>query len=266
MRTLLLASIRILSWPFYLIPARVRLGLIKGLMVLDSRIGQPKDALQRQFQVLDMADKVISERAMAYGDGVHPKHRLTRYHDFFVDNISPKSRVLDVGCGYGALARSIATRVEGTHVTGIDSDVPRLTQARKADNPDNLEFVLGDALHDLPSARWDVMVLSNVWEHIEHRVEFMRGLLNKVQPEKVLIRVPVFERSWHLPMRKELGIGYFSDSTHFIEHTLAEFADETARAGLMVKSQDIRWGEIWAVCVPLNIPGNVPGDVPSADA
>jgi len=120
----------------------------------------------------------------------------------------------------------------------------------RSDNPDNLEFVLGDALQDLPSAQWDVMVLSNVWEHIEHRVEFMQGLLAKVQPSRVLIRVPVFERSWHLPMRKELGIGYFSDSTHFIEHTLAEFADEIARAGLKVDSQDIRWGEIWAVCVP----------------
>lgn len=262
MRTLLLASIRILSWPLYLIPERVRLGMIKGLMVLDSRVGQPKDALRRQFQVFDMADKIISERAMVYGDGIHPKHRLTRYHDFFVENIAPKSTVLDVGCGYGALARSIATRVEGAHVTGIDSDTPRLTQAREADNPGNLEFVLGDALQDLPPAKWDVMVLSNVWEHIEHRVEFMRGLLAKVQPKKVLIRVPVFERSWHLPMRKELGIGYFSDTTHFIEHTLAEFADETARAGLKVESQDIRWGEIWAVCVPLN----PSGDVPSADA
>jgi len=251
MRPLLLALIRVLSWPMYLIPAKARLGLIKGLMVLDSRVGAPEDALRRQFQVLDMAEKVISERAMVLGSGVHPKHRLTRYHDFFVNNIASGSAVVDIGCGYGALARSIATRVDGAKVTGIDSDGPRLGQAQNADNPANLNFVLGDALHDLPSGQWDVMVLSNVWEHIENRVEFMKGLLAKVQPKKVLIRVPVFERSWHLPMRKELGIGYFSDTTHYIEHTLAEFADETARAGLKVEKQDIRWGEIWAVCMPV---------------
>ncbi|HEY9080174.1 class I SAM-dependent methyltransferase [Magnetovibrio sp.] len=250
MRPLLLALIRVLSWPLYLIPAKARLGLIKGLMVLDSRVGAPADALRRQFQILDMAEKVISERAMALGDGVHPKHRLTRYHDFFVDNIAPGSAVVDIGCGYGALARSIAARVDGAKVTGIDSDGPRLAQAQNADNPANLTFVLGDALRDLPSGQWDVMVLSNVWEHIEDRVAFMRGLLSKVQPKKVLIRVPVFERSWHLPMRKELGIGYFSDTTHYIEHTLEEFADETARAGLQIESQDVRWGEIWAVCTP----------------
>ncbi|MCW8914462.1 MAG: class I SAM-dependent methyltransferase [Magnetovibrio sp.] len=250
MRKLLLAVIWLLSLPFYLIPAKLRLGLIKGLMVLDSRVGQPADAMRRQFQVLDMADKVISERAMAFGDGVHPKHRLTRYHDFFVENIQSDSTVLDVGCGYGALARSIAARVDGAKVTGIDSDEGRLSQARATDNPNHVTFVLGDALKDLPNGDWDVMVLSNVWEHIEERVDFMRGLLTKVQPTTVLIRVPVFERHWHLPMRKELGIFYFSDTTHFIEHTMAEFADEAQRSGLSILSQDIRWGEIWAVCEP----------------
>jgi len=254
MRPLLLVLIRVLSWPLYVFPAGLRLGLIKGLMVLDSRIGTPAEALRRQFQLLDMADKVVSERAMAFGGGVHPKHRLTRYHDFFVENIPAGSSVLDVGCGYGALARSIATRVDGVHVTGIDSDGPRLRQAQSTDHPDNLSFVLGDALQDLPSApstTWDVLVLSNVWEHIEQRVAFMQGLLARVQPERVLIRVPVFERSWHLPMRRELAIGYFSDSTHFIEHTVDEFADEITRSGLKIDQKVIRWGEIWAVCRPL---------------
>ncbi len=250
MRKLLLALIRVLSLPFNLIPAKLRLGLIKGLMVLDSRVGGPDDAMRRQFQILDMADKVIAERATAFGEGVHPKHRLTRYHDFFVDNIDRANTVLDVGCGYGALARSIASRVDGVKVTGIDSDEGRLSQARATPNPDDVDFVLGDALHDLPQGGWDVMVLSNVWEHIEDRVGFMKGLLDKVQPKKVLIRVPVFERHWHLPMRKELGIGYFSDSTHYIEHTMAEFEDEAIRSGLKILSQDIRWGEIWAVCQP----------------
>ncbi len=250
MKSVLLAVIRVLSWPFALMPARLRLGFIKGLMVLDSRVGAPADALRRQFQLFDMADKIISERALAYGEGEHPKHRLMRYHNFFVDNIEPGSRVLDIGCGYGAVARSIASRVEGAHVTGIDSDETRLAQARGADNPENLTFILGDALQTVPGETWDVMVLSNVWEHIDDRVEFMGQLLKRVQPRKILIRVPVFERHWHLPMRQELGIDYFSDSTHYIEHTVREFDDEAARSGLSIVSKTLAWGEIWAVCSP----------------
>ncbi len=254
-KALLLALLRVLALPLMLIPGRWRAGLIKGLIAIDSRIGDPADALKRQFTVLDMAERVIAERAVAYGNGEHPKHRLMRYHDFFVNNIPAGSRVLDVGCGYGAVARSIASRVADSTVVGIDIDEPRLSQAQAADNPSNLRFVLGDALVDLPEGPWNVVVLSNVLEHIEERVDFLSRLLKVTGADTVLIRVPLFERNWYLPLRKELGIGYFSDSTHFIEHTLDEFAAETAAAGLDISSQETRWGEIWSVCKPHDRPG-----------
>jgi hypothetical protein len=92
--------------------------------------------------------------------------------------------------------------------------------------------------------------MSNVLEHIEERVDFLQGLIKKINPHRILIRVPLFERHWHIPMRKELGVGYFSDQTHFIEHTLEEFSYEMQQAGLDIISQDIHWGEIWAVTQP----------------
>jgi len=247
-KNLALATLQGLSWPFALIPARLRIGLIKGLIATDSRVGKPSEVLRRQFSVLDLVERVIAERAIAYGGGEHPKHRLTRYHDFFVGNIPAGSRVLDVGCGYGAVARSIASRVPGVTVVGIDIDETRIAQARAAENPPNLRFVLGDALVDLPEGPWTVVVLSNVLEHIEKRVEFLHRLIGVAAAQTVLIRLPFFERSWHLPMRKELGIGYFSDTTHYIEHTLEEFAAEITAAGLTIRKQEVRWGEIWSVC------------------
>jgi len=249
-KALILALLRVFSLPFRLVPAKLRVGLVKGLIAVDSRVGSPAEALRRQFLILDMVERVIAERATAYGGGEHPKHRLMRYHDFFVGNIAPGSRVLDVGCGYGAVARSIAGRVPGVTVVGIDFDGTRIAQAQAADNPSNLRFILGDALVDLPEGPWTVVVLSNVLEHIERRVEFLNRLIAVTGAKTVLIRVPLFERHWHLPMRRELGIGYFSDTTHYIEHTLAEFAAETEAAGLMILKHDIRWGEIWSVCAP----------------
>ena len=249
-KALILALLRILSVPLKLVPGRFRVGFIKGLIALDSRIDTPADALRRQFAILDMCERTVAERATAYGKGEHPKHRLMRYHDFFVDNTPARSRVLDVGCGVGAVARSIASRVAEVTVVGIDFDEPRLSQAQSADNPPNLQFILGDALTDLPEGPWNVVVLSNVLEHIEERIEFLDRLLKVTGAETVLIRVPLFERNWHIPLRKELAIGYFSDTTHFIEHTLDEFAEETAAAGLKIDKQETRWGEIWAVCSP----------------
>ena len=224
--------------------------MIFGLLVVESRIGGPRDSLKRLFSIIDRLDVVVSERATALEGGEHPKHRLTRYHDFFVDRIAPGSRVLDIGCGYGAVARSIARRVEGAEVLGIDFSTANIDQARANDNPPNIRFIAGDALVDLPEGPWDTIVLSNVLEHIDERVPFLRRLVDTVAPKSILIRVPLFERHWHLPMRRELGVNYFSDPTHHIEHTLAEFDDEIGRSGLALIERQTLWGEIWAHCRP----------------
>ena len=50
------------------------------------------------------------EAALAAEGGLHPKHRILGYHDFFVARIRPGQRVIDLGCGVGALAASIAER------------------------------------------------------------------------------------------------------------------------------------------------------------
>jgi SAM-dependent methyltransferase len=250
LKSLLKAVAAGLSLPLRLLPASIRRGLIAGLLLSDSRIGTPDNALRRLFRLQDDVERLINERAMAYGNGEHPKHRLTRYHDFFVERIPDASQVLDIGCGYGAVARSIASRVKDAVVTGIDMDEPRLTQARQANNPDNLTFVFGDALTDLPPKKWDVVVLSNVLEHIEDRVPFLQSLHTRIEPDILLLRVPLYERNWQIPMRDELDMPYFSDSTHFIEHKLLEFEDEIRSGGYVVTYRQTLWGEIWAECRP----------------
>ena len=249
----LLLLLRALALPLALIPGSWRVGFIRGLVVLDSRVGEPSGALRRGFHILDMVDRVIAERATAYGGGIHPKHRLTGYHDFFVENIPRGSRVLDIGCGYGAVARSIAERVEDVQVTGIDLDEANIRQAGEGPKLPNLAFVQGDATQSVPEGAWDVLVLSNVLEHVERRVAFLRALVAKSGARLVLIRVPLYQRHWHLPLREELGLSYFSDLTHFIEHTEAEFLQETEDSGLNMIEMNTRWGEIWAICRPAAI-------------
>ena len=108
----------------------------------------------------------------------------------------------------------------------------RIREARTADNPPNLDFVEGDALIDLPDGSWHTVILSNALEHIDARVDFLKRLCGRHAPERILIRVPLFERDWQVPMRRELGVGYFSDPTDFIEHTLGEFETKMDAAGL----------------------------------
>jgi hypothetical protein len=54
-------------------------------------------------------------------------------------------------------------------------------------------------------------------------------------------------RDWLPLYRKELGMFYFCDPTHFTEYTFESFRQEMAEAKLMITFYTIRFGEIWAV-------------------
>jgi hypothetical protein len=71
-----------------------------------------------------------------------------------------------------------------------------------------------------------------------------------VRPSRVLLRVPVFERDWRVPLKEELGLDYRLDPTHCTEYTLESFSKEMNDARFAVTHQEVRWGEIWAEAVP----------------
>jgi 2-polyprenyl-3-methyl-5-hydroxy-6-metoxy-1,4-benzoquinol methylase len=248
LKSLALAVARIIAQICRLIPAGIRRRLFFALAVLESRVGPPDQALRRLYDIEDSLELVINERAMALGEGEHPKHRLTDYHGFFAAHVTPGNRVLDIGCGYGAVARSIAQHVPDAQVTGIDIEPDNVAQARAADNPANLTFVEGDATKAFPDGAWDVIVLSNVLEHIDDRVGFLTDIRETLNPANVLIRVPHFERSWHMPMRREVGANFLSDPDHRIEHSRDAFESEVSAAGLVIIDLQTPWGEIWAHC------------------
>lgn len=199
-------------------------------------------ALLRADEVLA---KCINRLAVEYDGGVHAKHRLMQYHDFFVDRVKPDERVLDIGCGYGAVAYSVASRAHAM-VTGMDLNADNIAKAGRLFQHPNLTFMQGDVLKDLPENSVDVVMLSNILEHIERRVEFLQGVHQRLAPRRWLIRVPMFNRDWRVPLRKELGLFYFSDRTHFTEYTQESFEQEIADAGLAIVHLQINWGEIWA--------------------
>jgi len=246
---LLLATFLGFFWR--LIPSFIRIQFITGMFILESRHQNPKNGLKRLFLLRDRLDWVVNERAMKYGQGVHPKHRLIGYHHFFIQRISNGETVLDVGCGYGAVARSIAHALPESKVLGIDRDWNRLKSTKVYGGPSNLNYIQGDATQTLPCGQWDVVLLSNVLEHIVDRVDFLNALKASTSASRYLIRVPLFERDWQMPLRRELGVDYRSDDDHKVEHTLSELLAEISAAGLVPLETKTLWGEIWVNCEPL---------------
>src|SRR5687767_9978445 len=110
-----------------------------------------------------------------YWDGTGGEHWATEAdrYDFinrrFAERIGealaprPGERVLDVGCGNGALSLTIAPLVQpGGSVCGLDLSGPMLAVARRRAEEavlDNAAFEQGDAqVHALPEAAFDAAV------------------------------------------------------------------------------------------------------------
>lgn len=229
----------------------ITMGSAIKLIILIQKFCSAADPKQSLTFLLNLEKQLYSftgSESCRYNNGIHTKHKHTGYHNFFIKNIKPGQTVLDIGCGNGTLAYDIAKNVTDIKIYGIDLSTGNIEYAKKHYSHNNLEFVAGDALKDLPDQQFDCIILSNVLEHIENRVDFLQGIISKISPNRVLIRVPLYERDWRVPLMEELGIDYRLDSTHFIEYVYEDFEKELDSAGLMIDSSEFRWGEVWSVC------------------
>ncbi|MDP8255237.1 MAG: class I SAM-dependent methyltransferase [Candidatus Alcyoniella australis] len=226
---------------------RMLLTAFRRLLNLASRLLAPRKFLRLLLQIDNELYRRIGSTAVVAYDGLHPKHKHIRYHDFFVERIDEGQTVLDVGCGNGKLAFEIAQRAKAT-VIAIDISQRNIDLARSRYAHQRVRYVLADALSYRPDATVDVVVLSNVLEHIEQRVELLKRLHEITGTRCFLLRVPLYEREWMVPVKHELGLEWRLDLTHFTEYTVSSFEQELAAAGLTIVESQVRWGEIWASC------------------
>jgi SAM-dependent methyltransferase len=196
--------------------------------------------------------KFSSILAIELNNGIHPKHRIIKYKEWFLDEILKDDVVLDIGCNTGTLVNEASDKAQ--FVYGIDIDSDHVEQAKKKFNKNNnVKFICADAT-TIDYSNYmavDVILLSNVLEHIEDRIGFLKKILNQVNwssEPKLLIRVPMIDRDWLVLYKKELNVEYRLDRTHFTEYSYSSFKNELNDACIDVSHYKIQWGEIYAVC------------------
>jgi len=187
--------------------------------------------------------RLINKLAVFCNNGIHPKHRIINYHKFFLDNICEGDIVLDIGCGNGALTYELAKKAK--NVLAIDKDYKNIKKAKAKYNAENIEYIAADVTKYEFKQKFDAVILSNVLEHIKERRIFLLKI--KKLSSKFLIRVPLLERDWLTLYKKEKGVDYRLDKTHYIEYTLEEFQDEISHCGLSIDSFYIKFGELYCI-------------------
>lgn len=197
--------------------------------------------------------EVSGGMAIQLENGIHPKHRIMQYKEWFVDNLGENDVVLDVGCNTGMMPEVMSSKAK--FVYGIEIVAKYIEEAKSKRNRDNVKFICADATtYDYTKCRPITCVtLSNVLEHVEHRIDFLKGLVSQIiwrdeADKKLLIRVPMIDREWITIYKKELGVDYRLDPTHYTEYTYAEFQQELAASGVQILFYRVRFGELYAVC------------------
>lgn len=218
---------------------------IFDIIAKKAKNSKPAESLKFLFYLQGKLYKLLGEEAIRYGEGTHPKHWLINYHHFFIKNINSGDTVLDIGCGDGSVAKDIAVNCPHIKITAIDISSKNIDKAREKNSHRNIKYRVADACK-IRREHYEIIVLSNVLEHIEDRKTLLKGIRRNIQPRAVLIRVPMFQRCWTVPLRKELDINYMLDPSHFIEYTEGEFREEICRSGYKIKELQINWGEFWS--------------------
>lgn len=191
--------------------------------------------------------------AVVVNGGTHPKHRILRYKEWFLEKIEANSIVLDVGSNTGAMASMLSEKAKYVYAIEINERLSKIAQEKNIRS--NVEYINSDATtYDYKNCMpIDCVTLSNVLEHIDNRIDFLKLLRlgikwNNLNHRLFLIRVPALDRGWLPVYKKEIGVEYRLDRTHTIEHTRQDLCDEIELSGLKIKTLDIRFGEYYLVC------------------
>jgi SAM-dependent methyltransferase len=149
------------------------------------------------------------------------------------------ARILDVGCGCGANAREIRRLAPEARVTGIEPNEKAAELAREACS-EVFHGTLDEWLKSAEAAPCDAIVLSDVLEHIDDPVRFLRSL--RAAPGLAgatwIVSVPNYG-VWYNRVRTLLGRFEYSwsglyDRTHLRFFTRQSIRDLLDYAGLEV--------------------------------
>jgi SAM-dependent methyltransferase len=144
-----------------------------------------------------MEDSREAERLAAKVD---PYAWVQRY---LPEPLAPGSRVLDVGCGPGAITAELARRFPGAEITGVDISDARLAAARKhCAGLTNADVRLGDAADlPFPAKSFDLVYCRFLLEYLAAPQDVVREIVRVCRPGgRVLLQDLDGQLLWHHPI------------------------------------------------------------------
>ena len=143
-------------------------------------------------------NKLVGDKGQYYHEHVVIPGAIHLLH------LDQSSRLLDVACGQGVLARSIP---KGVHYTGFDIAPSLINEAERLDHDQNHHYQVGDATKDLPLGEWlfthAAIVLS--LQNIEDADSVITNIKKHLAPSGKLVIV-LNHPAFRIPRQSSWGI------------------------------------------------------------
>lgn len=191
--------------------------------------------------------EAASYSSMTIGNGRHLKKNYILYKDWFVSRLQKDDIVYDVGANNGDLTIDMSHVCKTVFAIEISkSQFKLLVENTKLYS--NITPLLGDATNFSLEKDPSVIVLSNVLEHIENRISFLKKLAELYPSAKLLIRVPYKYTSWIVALKEDYGVDWRTDKEHFLEYTNEILEKELNLSGWFLLEPIIfNFGEIYCI-------------------
>ena len=185
-------------------------------------------------------EEIYYEEARLIFEGKAAHHRDPNYTEELdlIQQFKPRGRVLDVGCHMGMLLR--LARKRAWDVCGVDP-TPALSNLaiKKFGLPVYQCFV--NELPEEVAHSFDVVALSDVFEHISEPLSFLEDVKRVMKPDGILyVKVP--NALWNVFKQQQLErrgrrpqSGLWDSYEHVVHYTDASLKAMLEKAGLRVK-------------------------------
>ncbi len=123
-------------------------------------------------------------------------------------NTSPKSRILDLGCGNGWMSHQLAK--QGHEVMGVDLNLTELKQASECFSLPQLQFAYGDIQSDLNIGTFDWVIISAALQYFNCPNTLFDQLKKYLSPNgKIIVMDTFFYSEKELLNAQKRSVGYF---------------------------------------------------------
>jgi SAM-dependent methyltransferase len=120
-----------------------------------------KDQMKNALEFYNVFDKKLIDDYIYQNARI--ESAITSLGSFIPEN---SKHILDIGCGLGWSSHEFSIHFKEAKVLGIDFSPVLVDTAQKLFNNQNLEYKVFDITKELPSNKYDVIIMMDVYEHI----------------------------------------------------------------------------------------------------